>query len=178
MMKHGAVITFAASLLFLTSAFFPHDLSAEGNVDMLKVVQVEQRILLFMDELDALSQSIPYSTKDQLKQSEKALAAGSAKWNIYTQSVNEVIASDEELSQGKYLAYESFDWRCGYVAVGVNGNFERYHLGDDLDKICELSQMLQTAFRQVGKKRKAKFPADKANLCVIQVTRAFMESVK
>lgn len=97
MMKHGAVITFAASLLFVTSAFLPHDLSAEGNVDMLKVVQVEQRILLFMDELDALSQSIPYSTKDQLKQSEKALAANSAKWNIYTQSVNEVIASDEEL---------------------------------------------------------------------------------
>ena len=96
-MKHGAVITFAASLLIVTSAFLPHDLSAEGNVDMLKVVQVEQRILLFMDELDALSQSIPYSTKDQLKQSEKALAASSAKWNIYTQSVNEVIASDEEL---------------------------------------------------------------------------------
>ena len=89
-----------------------------------------------------------------------------------------LIASDEELSQGKYLAYESFDRHCGYVSVGVNGNFERYHLGDDLDKICELSQMLQTAFRQVGKKRKAKFPADKANMCVIQVTRAFMESVE
>ena len=88
-----------------------------------------------------------------------------------------LIASAEDLSQGKYLEFESFDWRCGYVAVGVNGNFERYHLGDDLDKICEVSQMLQTAFRQVGKKRRARFPADEANMCVIQVTRAFMENV-
>ena len=88
-----------------------------------------------------------------------------------------LIASVEELSQGKYLAYERFDWRCGYAAIGVNGNFERYHSGDDLDKICEVSQMLQTAFRQVGKKRKAKFPADRANEIVIQITHAFMENV-
>ena len=88
-----------------------------------------------------------------------------------------LIASADELSQGKYLAYECFDWRCGYAAIGVNGNFERYHSGDDLDKICEVSQMLQTAFRQVGKKRKAKFPADRANEIVIQITHAFMENV-
>ena len=87
-----------------------------------------------------------------------------------------LIASAEELAQGKYLAYESFDWRCGYAAVGVNGNFERYHLGDDLDKICELSQMLQAAFARVGKKRKAKFPADRANEMIIQITHAFMEN--
>lgn len=88
-----------------------------------------------------------------------------------------LIASDEELSQGKYLAYESFDWHCGYAAVGVNGNFERYHLGDDLDKICEVSEMLRAAFARVGKKRKAKFPADRANEIVIQITHAFMENV-
>ena len=113
-----------------------------------------------------------------LDQIEKTVGEAVASEVMDILRISLLIASAEELSQGKYLAYESFDWHCGYVAVGVNGNFERYHLGDDLDKICELSQMLQTAFRQVGKKRKAKFPADKANLCVIQVTRAFMENVE
>lgn len=87
-----------------------------------------------------------------------------------------LIAPPEELAQGKFLAYERFDWRCGYVSVGVNGNFERYHLGDDLDKVFELSKMLQAAFMQVGKKRRAKFNSDLANEIVIQITHAFMGS--
>ena len=87
-----------------------------------------------------------------------------------------LIAPAEELAQGKFLAYEKFDWRCGYASVGVNGNFERYHSGDALDKICELSEMLQAAFLKVGRKRKAKFHADLANEIVIQITHAFMEN--
>ena len=86
-----------------------------------------------------------------------------------------LIATPEELAQGKFLAYESFDWRCGYVSVGVNGNFERYHLGDDLEKICELSEMLQTAFEKVGRKRKARFNSALANEIVRQITQAFLE---
>ena len=70
---------------------------------------------------------------------------------IETLNISLLIASDEELAQGKFLAYESFDWRCGYASVGVNGNFARYHLGDDLDKIFELSEMLKAAFDRVGK---------------------------
>lgn len=87
-----------------------------------------------------------------------------------------LIVPPEELAQGKFLAYERFDWRCGYVSVGVNGNFERYHSGDDLDKVCEISEMLQAAFIQVGKKRKAKFNSRFINEIVIQITHVFMDN--
>ena len=112
-----------------------------------------------------------------LDQIEKTVGEVIASEVIDILRISLLIASDEEFLQGKYSAYESFDWHCGYVSVGVNGNFERYHLGDDLDKICELSEMLQAAFIRVGKKRKAKFHADYANEIVIQITHAFMENV-
>ena len=85
-----------------------------------------------------------------------------------------LIAQPEELAQGKFVEYEQFDWRCGYVAVGVNGNFERYHLGDDLVKICELSSMLQAAFMRVSKKKKANFDCQRANESVVYTTRDFL----
>lgn len=112
-----------------------------------------------------------------LDQVEKTVGEVIASEVIDILRISLLIASDEALSQGKYLAYERFDWRCGYAAVGVNGNFERYHSGDDLDKIRELSEMLQAAFARVGKKRKAKFNAGQANEIVIQITHAFMENV-
>ena len=87
-----------------------------------------------------------------------------------------LIAHPDELAQGKFLEYEKFDWRCKYVAVGVNGNFERYHLGDDLNKICELSEMLQVAFMRISKKRKAKFDCEIANEIVTHITHTFEES--
>lgn len=88
-----------------------------------------------------------------------------------------LIAPPEELEQGKFMAYERYDWRCGYVSVGVNGDFRRYHLGDDMDKILVLSEMLQTAFELIGKKRKAKFSFHLANEIVNQITGAFMEKL-
>ena len=86
-----------------------------------------------------------------------------------------LIATPEELAQGLFLAYENFDWGCQYAAVGVNGDFLRYHEGDDQEKIIELSEMLRTAFTKVGKKRKAKFDSVAANEIVSQVTRSFLE---
>lgn len=87
-----------------------------------------------------------------------------------------LIAKPEELAAGKFLEYEKFDWRSGYAAVGVNGNFERYHLGNDLDKIRELSEMLQTAFLKIGKKKKAKFDYKLANEIVLHATNTFIEN--
>ena len=113
-----------------------------------------------------------------LDQIEKNLAEAVDSEVIDILRISLMIASAEELAQGKFRAYETFDWRCGYAAVGVNGNFERYHLGNDLDKICELSEMLQAAFLRVGKKRKAMFNAHNANEIVIRITHAFMENVK
>ena len=112
-----------------------------------------------------------------LDQIEKNLSEAIVSEVIDILRVSLLIVPAEELAQGKFLAYESFDWRCGYAAIGVNGNFERYHLGEDLDKICELAEMLQAAFTRIGKKRKAKFPADRASEIVIQITHTFMENV-
>ena len=54
-----------------------------------------------------------------------------------------LIAHPEELEQGKFQAFESFDWRCGLITVGVNGDFGRYHLGDDREKVREYLQLLE-----------------------------------
>ena len=88
-----------------------------------------------------------------------------------------LIANPDELSDGKFLEYEKFDWRCKYVAVGVNGDFERYHLGNDINKICELSEMLQVAFMRISKKKKAKFDCIKASEIVTRITHTFAESI-
>ena len=110
-----------------------------------------------------------------LDQIEKSIGESLSPELLEILRISLLIASPEELAQGKFLAYESFDWRCGYAAVGVNGNFERYHFGDDLDQVSEISEMLQSAFIKVAKKRKSQFNANLANEIVIKDTRAFME---
>ena len=101
-----------------------------------------------------------YGTSDivrtYLDQIEKQVEKACTTEAIDILRISLLIAHPEELAQGMFLEYEKFDWRCGYVAVGVNGNFERYHFGDDLGKICELSEMLQTAFVRISQKKKAK----------------------
>lgn len=111
-----------------------------------------------------------------LNQIEKEIGDAVAPEAIDILHISLLIAHPEELSQGMFLEYERFDWRCGYVAVGVNGNFERYHLGDDMDKIHELSEMLQVAFMRVGKKRKAKLDYRLASDIVVRVTHSFSDT--
>ena len=95
---------------------------------------------------------------------------------IDTLRISLLIAAPEELDQGLFAAYEQFDWRCKYAAVGVNGDFERYHSGDDVEKILVLSDMLQAAFTLVSKKRKAKFDCRIANDIVTRVTHRFSDA--
>jgi hypothetical protein len=91
-----------------------------------------------------------------------------------TLRISLLIAHPQELEEGKFLAFESFDWRCGYGTVGVNGDFGRYHLGDDREKVREISQMLRSAFAQVGRKRKAKFDEKLAGEILDRVTEEFL----
>lgn len=91
-----------------------------------------------------------------------------------TLRISLLIAHPQELEEGKFLAFESFDWRCGYGAVGVNGDFGRYHLGDDREKVREISRMLRSAFAQVGRKRKAKFDEKLAGEILDRVTEEFL----
>ena len=111
-----------------------------------------------------------------LDQIERTLGEALTSDAIEILRISLLIATPEELADGKFLAYEQYDWRCAYAAVGVNGDFERYHRGDDLMKIRQLSEMLQHAFQKVGKKRKAGFDAALANEIVSRITQSFMGS--
>ena len=111
-----------------------------------------------------------------LDQIERTLGEALTSDTIEILRISLLIATPEELAEGKFLAYEQYDWRCAYAAVGVNGDFERYHRGDDLTKIRQLSEMLQYAFQKVGKKRKAGFDATLANELVSRITQSFLES--
>ena len=64
------------------------------------------------------------------------------------------------------------------MAVGVNGNFERYHNGNDLEKILELSEMLQIAFTRISKKKKSNLDNELANTIVIHTTQTFVADLR
>ena len=87
-----------------------------------------------------------------------------------------LIAHPSELAQGKFLEYEKFDWKSRFVAVGVNGNFERYHLGGDLEKILVLSEMLQIAFLRISKKRKSKLEWNRVSKIILHITHSFIDN--
>lgn len=110
-----------------------------------------------------------------LNQIEEMVAQGFSTATIGILHISLLIAHPDELAQGYFLEYEKFDWKSGFVAVGVNGNLERYHQGNDLEKILELSEMLQTAFMRISQKKKAKFDCRMVNAIVMQTTQSFVE---
>ena len=112
--------------------------------------------------------------RDYLDRVEKQVGEALTSETLSTLRISLLIAHPEELEEGKFLAFENFDWRCGYGTVGVNGDFGRYHLGDDREKVREISKMLRSAFAQVGKKRKAKFHARLATEILDRVTEEFL----
>lgn len=86
-----------------------------------------------------------------------------------------LIAHPDEIAKGKFVEYEKFDWRLGYAAIGVNGDYHKYLLGDDLKKIEVIAQMLQVAFSKVSKKRKSNFNGKLANTIVMEITGNFLK---
>ena len=112
--------------------------------------------------------------RSYLDRVEKQLGEALPSETLSTLRISLLIAHPQELEEGKFLAFESFDGRCGMGTVGVNGDFGRYHLGDDREKVREIARMLRSAFAQVGKKRKAKFHAEFAAEILDQVTEEFL----
>lgn len=112
--------------------------------------------------------------RDYLDRVEKQVGEALTSEILSTLRISLLIAHPQELEEGKFLAFENFDWRCGYGTVGVNGDFGRYHLGDDREKVREICRMLRSAFAQVGKKRKAKFHAESAAEILDRVTEEFL----
>lgn len=113
-----------------------------------------------------------------LERIEKELGAALTSETLDILRISLLIAHPEELEQGRFLAFENFDWRCGYGTVGVNGDFGRYHPGDDREKVREICRMLRAAFAQVGKKRKAKINSALAMEILDRVTEEFLSEVQ
>ena len=113
-----------------------------------------------------------------LSQIETQVAAAFHSEAIEILRISLLIAHPDELAKGLFLEYEKFSWKIGFVAVGVNGNFERYHLGNDLEKILELSEMLKTAFTRIARKKIANLDSKLMNEIVTQTTQSFQEHFK
>ena len=71
----------------------------ETTPDRFQVLEVEGRMLLFIDELDALSARILRSDQGQLRKADKQLTAIDNKWNVYSQAHQTTIAADEQLME-------------------------------------------------------------------------------
>ena len=62
-------------------------------------LEVEGRLLLFMEELDALCANVSLSNREQLLKADKSLSVIDKKWNLYSQAQQETIAADEHLME-------------------------------------------------------------------------------
>ena len=81
-------------------------------------LEVEQRLLLFLDELDGVYSKIPRLNQEQLKKADKSLSAIDHKWNVYSQAHQEAIAGNEHLmeivvsyQENKQMATDSLQYR-------------------------------------------------------------------
>lgn len=97
-----------------------------------------------------------------LDQMEATLSAEINSETIRTIRVSLLIAAPERLSEGAFAEFLRFDWKIGFAAIGINGDFNSYLEGNDQGKISVIHGMLIDAFTRLGKKRKAGIDAQKA----------------
>lgn len=69
----------------------------ETVADVYHSLEVENRLLLFVEELNAISANVLRSNQEQLNKADKKLLAIDRKWTVYSQAHLEVIAADEAL---------------------------------------------------------------------------------
>ena len=108
-------------------------------------LEVEGRLLLFLDELDALAANVLRSNQEQLKKADKSLMAIDKKWSVYSQAHQEAIAADEELmnivvsyQENKQLVSDSIQGRLHQLeSLEVFKNAEKY-IGGQADKYKEM----------------------------------------
>ncbi|MDO4755512.1 MAG: hypothetical protein Q4A54_04145, partial [Parabacteroides sp.] len=60
-------------------------------------LEIEQRLYLFIDELDELNHRVSRLNREQLKNADKSLLLIDKKWGVYTQAFQGVIATNEHL---------------------------------------------------------------------------------
>ena len=89
------------SIIWMVIFCFCMEIQAQENekelTSLSQSLEVEGRLLLFLDELDALAANVLRSNQEQLKKADKSLMAIDKKWSVYSQAHQEAIAADEEL---------------------------------------------------------------------------------
>ncbi len=94
MRRNGLTALVCTVLLFLGSGIRAQSAGDSVSFDML---ELEGKLLLFVDKINAISADVPYANLKQLEKADKEMAAIDNKWNVFTQAYQLDIASDEKL---------------------------------------------------------------------------------
>lgn len=124
-MKHSKIII-GLILMFYSSGMQ----AQEEYSERFQTLEVEERLLLFTDELEALSARIPRFNQEQLRKANKQIIAIDNKWNIYSQAHQKTIAADEQLMEIAAKYQESRQM----VADSIQGQLHRLESFDAFEK--------------------------------------------
>ena len=94
MRRNGLTALVCTVLLFLGSGIRAQTAGDSISFDML---ELEGKLLLFVDKINAIAADVPYANLKQLEKADKEMAAIDNKWNVFTQAYQLDIASDEKL---------------------------------------------------------------------------------
>ena len=94
MRRNGLTALVCTVLLFLGSGIRAQSAGDSISFDML---ELEGKLLLFVDKINAIAADVPYANLKQLEKADKEMAAIDNKWNVFTQAYQLDIASDEKL---------------------------------------------------------------------------------
>lgn len=94
MRRNGLTALVCTVLLFLGSGIRAQSAGDSVSFDML---ELEGKLLLFVDKINAIAADVPYANLKQLEKADKEMAAIDNKWNVFTQAYQLDIASDEKL---------------------------------------------------------------------------------
>lgn len=94
-MIRNRLIFFACALLLSLGSGIKAQTSGDSiSFDML---ELEGKLLLFVDKIDAISADVNYANLEQLAKAEKEITSIDNKWNMFTQAYQLDIALDEKL---------------------------------------------------------------------------------
>lgn len=94
-MIRNRLIFFACALLLSLGSGIKAQTSGDSiSFDML---ELEGKLLLFVDKIDAISADVTYANLEQLAKAEKEITSIDNKWNMFTQAYQLDIALDEKL---------------------------------------------------------------------------------
>ncbi|MBR6699352.1 MAG: hypothetical protein IKL71_04960 [Bacteroidaceae bacterium] len=94
MRRNGLTALVCTVLLFLGSGIRAQSAGDSISFDML---ELEGKLLLFVDKINAIAADVPYANLKQLEKADKEMAAIDNKWNVFTQAYQLDIASDGKL---------------------------------------------------------------------------------